>query len=80
MTIYSVDLFCRYDFVERRCSITDGTSGGSGGGGAEVTWGGTISSTANFGMSAFEWLIYELTRTMRWELAITDSSTIVSGH
>lgn len=44
-----------------------------------MTWGGTTSSILQFDMSAFEWLIYELTRTMRWELAVADSS-ILSGN
>lgn len=57
-----------------RCTILDGANG------PDVTWGGKISPTSTsgssiyFDMSAFDWVIYEATRTMRWEAAVADVS------
>lgn len=52
-----------------RCTLTKGQHGDT-----EVTWGIRASPPAHFGMSAFEWLLFELTRTVRWEAAAVDTA------
>ncbi|KAF1316120.1 hypothetical protein FI667_g15631, partial [Globisporangium splendens] len=54
------------------CTISEGTN--------EVTWGGKIRTSGTtpaatfFDMSIFDWVIYEITRTVYWETAISESS------
>ncbi|GAB9467317.1 hypothetical protein Gpo141_00004667 [Globisporangium polare] len=45
-------------------------------GSIEVTWGSRVSPPVHFSASAFEWLIYELTRVVRWEAAVVNTSLV----